>query len=95
MVSWDAPIFTGNTPLTNYTVSVTNANNNRLVQIPCTLSLTSNGCIVSPTTTSTNITGLLPDSRYNIQIWASNIIGDSGKELASETTDETSKIRVV
>ena len=91
MVSWDAPIFTGNTPLTNYSLLVTNANN-ELVQISCSLSLIRDGCVVSPMMTSTNITGLLPDSRYNIQIWASNIVGDSGKEFVSQTTNETSRI---
>ena len=89
MVTWNPPIFIGNTALTNYSVSIANAKND-ILAISCSSSNISQGCVVTPKVTSTMYSGLAPYSRYHIKVWASNIIGNSGKESVSTTTDETS-----
>ena len=90
MITWNSPIFIGNTALTNYSVSIMNSSNNVLA-MSCSSSIISQGCVVMPSVTSTNYSGLIPYSRYHVRVWASNIIGNSGKESVSITTDETSK----
>ena len=91
VVSWDPPIFTGNTAITNYSIAVLDEKN-QSVAISCSSSMLANDCVVPADTTWTNISRLVPFSRYYIHIWASNIIGNSGKTILSTTTDETSKI---
>lgn len=93
-VSWNPPIFSGNTAIRNYSIAIKNANN-QLLAISCSSSLVRNDCVVPAAITSTNFTGLAPFSRYNIQIWASNLIGNSGKTITSTTTDETCKIILI
>ena len=90
MVSWNPPTFIGNTALTNYSVSIMNAKND-ILPISCSSSIISQGCVVTPNVTSTVYSSLAPYSRYHVKVWASNILGHSGKESISTTTDETSK----
>ena len=91
MISWNRPIFIGNTALTNYSLSIKNAKND-ILAISCSSSIISQGCVVTPNVTSTIYSGLAPYSHYHVEVWASNIIGNSGKESISTSTDETSKL---
>lgn len=90
-ISWNAPIFTGKVPVTNYSISITDANN-RLLPKTCLSSQSNTACIVLSTITSTNYYNLTPYSRYYIQVWANNVFGNSEKEGLSVITDEKGKI---
>ncbi|RDD35988.1 Tyrosine-protein phosphatase Lar, partial [Trichoplax sp. H2] len=84
-ISWIPPIFDGYSPIINYTLQLYNHLNSTL-NSRCMSSLTEQGCIV--TNTLTRLYNLKPYSSYFLHIWASNAIGQSGKEILSIKTDE-------
>lgn len=74
VVSWTAPVSTGNSPITSYTIYVYNSDTSALLG-----SVTG----ISPTSTSAAVTGLINGNNYDFQVSATNIAGEGSQSTPS------------
>jgi len=86
VVSWKAG-FDGNSKILNYTVGISEDNQN-FVDARCPGSA-SNACVVSGSSTNASLEDLLPWTMYYIRVFATNKVGRSGRSsVVNTTTDE-------
>jgi len=85
-VSWTAG-FDGNSDILNYTVEISE-NNQSFTDAKCQ-GLSSSTCVVSSSSTSASLEGLLPWTAYYVRVFATNAVGHSNKSsVVNTTTDE-------
>ena len=86
VVSWKAG-FDGNSDILNYTVEISEDNLN-FADAKCP-GLSSTACVVSSSSTSASLEGLLPWTTYYFRVFATNKVGPSNKSsVVNTTTDE-------
>ena len=86
VVSWTAG-FDGNSDILNYTVEISE-DNQTFVDARCP-GLSDSACVVSNSSTSASLEGLLPWTTYYIRVFATNKLGPSNKSsVVNTTTDE-------
>ena len=86
VVFWTAG-FDGNSDILNYTVEISE-NNQNFTDAKCP-GLSSIACAVSGSSTNASLEGLLPWTTYYIRVFATNLIGQSNKSsVVNTTTDE-------
>ena len=86
VVSWTAG-FDGNSKIRNYTVEISEDNQN-FVDARCS-GLSSNACAVSGSSTNASLEDLLPWTTYFIRVFATNNVARSGiSTVVNTTTDE-------
>jgi len=86
VVSWTAG-FDGNSDILNYTVEISEDNLN-FADAKCQ-GLSRSACVVSNSSTSASLEGLLPWTIYYIRVFATNKLGPSNKSsVVNKTTDE-------
>ncbi|XP_022798569.1 receptor-type tyrosine-protein phosphatase F-like, partial [Stylophora pistillata] len=86
-ISW-TPGSSGNSDIKNYTVEISE-NNQNFNDVVCQGSLSNGTCVVSSPSTTASLTGLFPWTTYNIRVFATNKIGGSNSSpILDVTTDE-------
>ena len=86
IVSWTAG-FDGNSGILNYTVEISEDNQN-FTNAKCQ-GLSSSVCVISSSSTNASLEGLLPWTTYYIRVFATNKVGPSGtSSVVNTTTDE-------
>ena len=82
-ISW-TPAFSGNSDILNYTVEIS-TDNQRFTETRCQ-GLSSSGCVVSSSFTSTSLVDLHPGRTYYIRVFATNKVGVSAVSSVITTT---------
>ena len=90
-ISW-TPAFSGNSDILNYTVEIS-TDNQRFTEARCQ-GLSSSGCVVSSSFTSTSLVDLHPGRTYYIRVFATNKVGVSAVSsvIATTTVEEGKKL---
>ena len=83
VVSWTAG-FDGNSDILNYTVEISE-DNQTFVDARCP-GLSSSACVLSNSSTSASLQGLLPWTTYYIRVFATNKVGPSATSFVENTT---------
>ena len=88
-ISWTTS-FNGNSDILNYTVEIS-TDNQRFTEARCQ-GLSSSGCVVSSSFTSTSLVDLHPGRKYYIRVFATNKVGVSAvSSVITTTTGEEGK----
>ena len=82
-ISW-TPAFSGNSDILNYTVEIS-TDNQTFTEARCQ-GLSSSGCVVSSSFTSTSLVDLHPGRKYYIRVFATNKVGVSAVSSVITTT---------
>ena len=86
-ISWEAG-FDGNSAIQNYTVEISEDNQN-FVDAVCQGSLSDNSCVIPSSSTSASLRSLSPWTTYFIRVFARNVVGTSSSSfVVNVTTDE-------
>ncbi|XP_022809697.1 protein sidekick-1-like isoform X2 [Stylophora pistillata] len=83
-ISW-TPGSSGNSDIKNYTVEISEDNQN-FSDVVCQGSLSNGACVVSSPSTTASLTGLFPWTTYNIRVFATNKIGRSNSSSILNVT---------